>query len=79
MFLHLFARMYPRRYRGARWFTWLSGVPLIWLIFMPVSTGYWMVWDKLAQYSVTTLVNGSTGCPSQHSDVGAISFLGRID
>ena len=56
MFLHLLREFILGRYRGARWFTWLSGVPLIWLIFIAGINGYWMVWDKLAQYSVTTLV-----------------------
>ena len=38
------------RYRGARWFTWLTGVPILWLVFVCGVTGYWLVWDKLAQY-----------------------------
>ena len=37
-------------YRGARWFSWLTGVPIIWLLYASGITGYWLVWDKLAQY-----------------------------
>ncbi len=33
-----------------RWFTWMTGVPILWLIFVCGITGYWLVWDKLAQY-----------------------------
>ncbi|MGI9418874.1 MAG: cytochrome b N-terminal domain-containing protein [Geminicoccaceae bacterium] len=38
------------RYRGARWFTWVTGVPIAWLVFACGITGYWLVWDRLAQY-----------------------------
>lgn len=38
------------RYRGPRWFSWLTGVPMIWLLLVAGITGYWLVWDKLAQY-----------------------------
>ena len=56
MFLHLLREFILGRYRGARWFTWFTGVPLIWLIYIAGINGYWMVWDKLAQYSATTIV-----------------------
>lgn len=38
------------RYRGAYWFSWITGVPLVWLLYASGITGYWLVWDKLAQY-----------------------------
>jgi ferredoxin/coenzyme F420-reducing hydrogenase delta subunit len=52
MVLHLLREFILGRYRGARWFAWITGVLLIWLIFAAGINGYWMVWDKLAQYSV---------------------------
>ena len=52
MVLHLLREFILGRYRGARWFAWVTGVLLIWLIFAAGINGYWMVWDKLAQYSV---------------------------
>jgi len=52
MMLHLLREFILGRYRGARWFAWFTGVPLIWLIFTAGINGYWMVWDTLAQYSV---------------------------
>lgn len=51
MVLHLLREFILGRYRGARWFAWLTGVPLIWLIFASGTNGYWMVWDTLAQYA----------------------------
>jgi len=52
MVLHLLREYILGRYRGARWFAWITGVLLMWLIFSAGINGYWMVWDKLAQYSV---------------------------
>jgi ferredoxin/coenzyme F420-reducing hydrogenase delta subunit len=51
MVLHLVREFILGRYRGARWFAWVTGVLLIWMIFAASINGYWMVWDKLAQYS----------------------------
>jgi ferredoxin/coenzyme F420-reducing hydrogenase delta subunit len=48
--LHLLREFVMDRYRGARWFSWFTGVPLIWLVFACGISGYWMVWDVLAQY-----------------------------
>jgi quinol-cytochrome oxidoreductase complex cytochrome b subunit/coenzyme F420-reducing hydrogenase delta subunit len=50
MMLHLLREFVMDRYRGARWFTWFTGVPMIWLVFACGISGYWMVWDVLAQY-----------------------------
>lgn len=50
MLLHLVREFVMDRYRGARWFSWFTGVPLLWFVFACGITGYWMVWDVLAQY-----------------------------
>ena len=51
MVLHMLREFILGRFRGARWFAWITGVLLIWLIYASGINGYWMVWDKLAQYS----------------------------
>lgn len=56
MVLHLLREYILGRYRGARWFAWVTGVILLWMIFAAGINGYWMVWDKLAQYSVVATV-----------------------
>ncbi|HET7204040.1 MAG TPA: cytochrome b N-terminal domain-containing protein [Steroidobacteraceae bacterium] len=38
------------RMRGNRWFPWVTGVPLLWFMFASGITGYWLVWDRLAQF-----------------------------
>ena len=48
--LHLVREYAYDRMRGHRWFAWLTGVPLLWFIYACGITGYWLVWDMLAQY-----------------------------
>ncbi len=47
---HIAKEFVMGRYRGVRWFSWFSGVPLLWLVYPLGITGYWLVWDMLAQY-----------------------------
>ena len=54
MFLHLLREFAYDRYRGVRWFSWFTGLPIIWMVFASGITGYWLVWDKLAQYVAIT-------------------------
>ena len=50
--LHL-GREWVRGHAGAfRWFSWLTGVPLLWLLYASGIGGYWLVWDRLAQFSL---------------------------
>ncbi len=48
--LHLFKEFASGRYRGFRWFSWVTGVPSLWMVVTLGITGYWLVWDELAQY-----------------------------
>lgn len=48
--LHLSREFIFDRYRDVRWFTWVLGVPILWLLVFSGISGYWMVWDQLAQY-----------------------------
>jgi len=50
MLVHLVREFSLDRYRGSRWFIWVTGVPILWMVFASGVTGYWLVWDKLAQY-----------------------------
>jgi ferredoxin/coenzyme F420-reducing hydrogenase delta subunit len=50
MGLHLLREFALDRYRGVRWFSWLTGVPIIWFLYISGITGYWLVWDQLAQF-----------------------------
>ncbi len=48
--LHLFREFAFDRLRGRRFFAWLTGVPLLAFIYVCGISGYWLVWDQLAQY-----------------------------
>lgn len=50
MLLHLLREFFMDRLRGPRWFAWVIGTAILWLVFASGITGYWIVWDKLAQY-----------------------------
>ena len=50
MTLHLLREFFMDRYRNFRWFSWVTGVPLLWLVYASGIGGYWQVWDRLAQF-----------------------------
>ena len=50
VFLHILREFSLDRLRGKRFFAWFTGVPLLWFIYICGITGYWLVWDQLAQY-----------------------------
>jgi quinol-cytochrome oxidoreductase complex cytochrome b subunit len=52
--LHVFKEFSFDTYRGKRWFSWVTGMPLVWMLFVLGITGYWLVWDELAQYVAIT-------------------------
>ncbi|MBK9624291.1 MAG: hydrogenase iron-sulfur subunit [Rhodocyclaceae bacterium] len=49
--LHLAREFLLGRYRGFRAFSWLTGVPLLWLTYAAGIGGFWLVWDQLGQFS----------------------------
>jgi coenzyme F420-reducing hydrogenase delta subunit/ferredoxin len=51
MGLHLLREWAYDRYYGFRWFSWITGIPLIWLAYISGIGGYWITWDRLAQFS----------------------------
>lgn len=53
VFLHI-AREFARdRYRGARWYSWFTGLPALLFVYGSGIGGYWLVWDELAQFIAT--------------------------
>jgi quinol-cytochrome oxidoreductase complex cytochrome b subunit/coenzyme F420-reducing hydrogenase delta subunit/Fe-S-cluster-containing dehydrogenase component len=50
--LHLGREWLGGHARGFRWFSWLTGVPLLWLLYASGVGGYWLVWDAQAQFSL---------------------------
>lgn len=63
MVVHIFREYALDRYRGARWFTWSTGTPILVLVFVSGITGYWLVWDRLAQYVAIRTTEWLDGLP----------------
>jgi NAD(P)H-flavin reductase/ferredoxin len=52
MVLHILRHFTFDRYRGFRWFSWVSGVVVLWLVYTAGINGYMLPWDSLAQFTV---------------------------
>ena len=50
--LHLAREWIHVRYAHFRRFSWLTGVLALWLVFASGIGGFWLVWDRIAQYSL---------------------------
>ena len=81
--LHLVREWASDRMRGPRWFAWVTGVLLLWLLFAAGITGYWVVWDKLAHYVALSTSEwldtlGLFGQPIAHNFVHDSTLSGRF-
>lgn len=52
MLIHMVRHFAYDRIRGFRWFSWVTGVALIWLVYVSGINGYMLPWDKMAQFVV---------------------------
>jgi len=52
MVVHLLRHFAFDHYHGFRWFSWVTGVALVWLIYASGINGYMLPWDKLAQFVI---------------------------
>lgn len=50
MLIHLLRHFAFDHLRGYRWFAWVSGVGLIWFVYICGINGYMLPWDRLAQF-----------------------------
>ena len=50
MVLHLLRHFCFDRHRGFRWFSWATGVGLLWLLYAAGINGFMLPWDRLAQF-----------------------------
>jgi ferredoxin len=51
--LHLARELLAGHFRGFRWFSWITGVVLLWFIYGSGIVGYWLVWDRVALFSAS--------------------------
>jgi len=52
MLLHMARHWAFDHYRGFRWFSWVSGLVLLWLVYIAGINGYMLPWDRLAKFTV---------------------------
>jgi len=52
MLLHMLRHFAFDRLRGFRWFSWVSGVALVWGVYVSGVNGYMLPWDQLAQFVI---------------------------
>lgn len=52
MLLHVARHFFFDHYRSFRWFSWITGVVLLWLVYASGINGYMLPWDELAQFVV---------------------------
>lgn len=81
--LHLLREWAAGRFRRFRRFSWISGVPLLWLMYASGIVGYWLVWDARAQISALATaewfdVLGVTAEPMARNFLGAESVGDRL-
>jgi ferredoxin/coenzyme F420-reducing hydrogenase delta subunit len=72
--LHMVREFVYDRHRGMRWFSWVTGIPLLWLVIPLGITGYWLVWDQLGWYVALTSAELLDSLPI-FSDSMARNFL----
>ncbi|HSH07017.1 MAG TPA: cytochrome b N-terminal domain-containing protein [Burkholderiales bacterium] len=81
--LHLLREWAAGRFRRFRRFSWISGVPLLWLMYASGVVGYWLVWDARAQISALATAEwfdaiGLTAEPMARNFLGAESVGDRL-
>ena len=64
MALHMVRHFAFDRLRGLRWFSWVSGVPVIWLVYALGIGGYVLPWDRLAQFVVVAVAEWLDALPT---------------
>jgi NAD(P)H-flavin reductase len=50
MGLHLLRHFAFDHYRGFRWFSWITGIVVLWLVYASGINGFLLPWDRLAQF-----------------------------
>jgi len=61
--LHIVREWALGRYAGFRWFSWISGVPLLWLALGSGLVGYWLVADTRALFVATGIAEWAGWLP----------------
>lgn len=75
--LHLLKMLLSERFWGSRWFAWVSGFALLGLSWLIGTMGYFLIWDKQAQWMTEyglELVRGPVAQTFFESDIAARTY-----
>ena len=78
LFVHASRMFFSRKFAGARWLPWVSGIGLIALIWFIGWTGYWLVWDQPAKQVALTSVNLLDTLPVWAEPLGRSFLANRL-
>ena len=63
MVLHMLRYFAFNLYHGFRWFSWITGVMLIWMVYATGINGYMLPWDRYAQYVTVSAFEWMSALP----------------
>ncbi len=66
-----------RKFTGARWLPWVSGIGLLGVVWFIGWTGYWLVWDQPAQQVAVTSMRLLDGIPIFGEPLGRLYVSDR--
>lgn len=76
--VHAARVFFARKFAGARWLPWVSGIGLVALVWFIGWTGYWLVWDQPAQQVAVTSMRLLDGLPIFGEPLGRLYVADRM-
>lgn len=76
--VHAMRIFFARKFSGARWLPWVSGVGLIVLVWFIGWTGYWLVWDQPAQQVAVSSMRLLDALPIFGEPLGRLYLADRL-
>lgn len=77
LLVHALRVFVARKFMGARWLPWVSGVGLLAVVWFIGWTGYWLVWDQPAQQVAVTSMRLLDGIPIFGEPLGRLYVSDR--
>lgn len=78
LLVHALRIFFARKFTGARWLPWVSGVGLVALIWFIGWTGFWLVWDQPAQKLATESMRVLDALPIFGEPLGRLFLTDRL-
>lgn len=76
--VHAGRMLLARKFAGARWIAWVSGIGLIALVWFIGWTGYWLVWDQPAQQVAVTSMRAMDVLPIFGEPISRLYLADRL-